>query len=164
MRKAFQITVIAGVLATAMVFLRPAGAQNAPAASQQTGTVSGATPMGGTGTVVPKAFAGDKTIEQRMEEIVELAKKSTQDAHRYDISTLTCSEFLELSASDDPDDYAVMAMLMVWTHGYHSGLKGINFHAYPLDTQGIVHLTGQMASICRTHPKELFHVAALRLD
>jgi len=142
-------------------------AVSGPAAAQQTQGGSAAdTPPGASATVntVPGEFADDATIEQRLQEIVELAKKSSEDKHRYDIRTLTCAEFLNLAASNDPNDYAVMAMLMVWTHGYHSGLRGVNFQAYPLDTEGIVSLTTQMVDICKQHPKELFHVAATHLD
>lgn len=116
------------------------------------------------GDAVPEPFADDTTIEQRLREIVELAKQASEDHHEYDLRTLTCGEFLTLAASDDPNDYAVMAMLMVWAHGYHSGLRGLDFQAYPLDTAGIVSLTTQMVGACREHPKELFHVAAARLD
>ncbi len=150
--------VLATALGVGLAICTPAAAQHPePAAQEHPGAAQRS-------DTVPGPFADDATIQQRLEEIVELAKKSTEDAHRYDITTLTCSEFLELAASNDPNDYAVMAMLMVWTHGYHSGLRGVNFHAYPLDTQGIVSLTTQMVSVCREHPKELFHVAALHLD
>ncbi len=146
----------------------PAPAQETGGAASKAAAAAPASPQGAETAqspgVAPGEFADDTTIQQRLQEIVELAKKSTEDAHRYDITTLTCAQFLELSASQDPNDYAVMAMLMVWVHGYHNGLRGINFHAYPLDTQGIVSLTTQMVSICKDHPKELFHVAAAHLD
>ncbi len=135
-----------------------------PAAAQQPTASPGTTGSPPVTGVAPGPFADDETIEQRLREIVELAKQASEDHHRYDLTTLTCEQFLTLSSSDSPDDYAVMAMLMVWTHGYHSGLRGLNFHAYPLDTEGIVSLTTQMVSICKARPRELFHVAAARLD
>jgi len=147
--------VIGGILCAILIWVAPA------ARAQQ---VEPSTGDAGTGSVAPGPFAADETIEERLREIVDLAKRASEDHHRYDLTTLTCGEFLTLSASESPDDYAVMAMLMVWTHGYHSGLRGLNFHAYPLDTEGIVSLTSQMVSICKARPRELFHVAAARLD
>jgi len=136
----------------------------APAAAQSQGSSTSAAATQGARAKLPGPFADNATIEARLQEIVDLAKKSSENKHRYDIRTLTCEEFLRLSASKDPDDYAVMAMLMVWTHGYHSGLKGINFQAYPLDTAGVVSLTTQMVAVCRKNPRKLFHVAAAKLD
>jgi len=151
------------ILLASLTTVSTAGAQQTQSLSSSTQAVTSVQGKS-TQAKAPGPFASDSAIEERLQEIVELAKKSSEDKHRYDIRTLTCSEFLRLSASTDPDDYAVMAMLMVWTHGYHSGLKGINFQAYPLDTHGVVSLTTQMVSVCKKHPRELFHVAATHLD
>lgn len=102
-------------------------------------------------------------VQEHLVEIVETARRSSEDAHRYNLETLSCSEFEQLALSEEEADQAVVAMLMVWSHGYKSGLEGIDFEARPVSLEGLLSLTRAITDACSPHPEMLFHVAVGRI-
>jgi hypothetical protein len=105
-----------------------------------------------------------KGIEDHLAQLIETARQSSQDRHRYNLETLSCGEFEQLAASEQTADQSVISLLMVWAHGYQSGLQGIDFEARPVSLEGLVALTRKTLAECEQHPEVLFHIALGRID
>ena len=102
-------------------------------------------------------------VAERLRELVETARESSEDDHRYNLETLSCGEFEQLAHSERQADQAVVSMLMVWSHGYKSGLEGLDFEARPVSLDGLTELTHAAMEECSQHPEMLFHVAVGRI-
>lgn len=102
-------------------------------------------------------------VEDQLFKLVETVRESSQDSHRYNLETLSCGEFDQLATSNAEADQAVVSMLMVWAHGYKSGLEGIDFDARPASLEGMVELVTRAVEECEQHPQMLFHVAIGRI-
>jgi hypothetical protein len=106
----------------------------------------------------------DMTFEDHLVSIIDAATASTEVDHRIHLETLSCGEFVSIATSAAETDRAVASMIMVWAHGYHSGLKGINFEARPVSMEAMIELTKSAIGECRNHPDMLFHTAVSKLD
>ena len=116
------------------------------------------------GAVPAAAQDSDATWEQDWIELFNSATGPTETDHRFHLETMSCGEFVAVTQSDSENDRAVAVMVTVWAHGYHNGLKGINFEARPMSLEGMVTLLRGLLEECGRHPDELFHTAVMKLD
>jgi hypothetical protein len=105
-----------------------------------------------------------KSFDDHLVAIIDAATASTEVDHRVHLETLSCGEFVSITSSGAETDRAVAAMIMVWAHGYHSGLKGIDFEARPVSLEAMVDLTKRTIDECSHHPDMLFHSAITKVD
>lgn len=103
-------------------------------------------------------------VDAQLFELIEEAREASESDHRYNLETLSCGEFDQLLASEDQADRAVLSMLIVWAHGYKSGMDGIDFEDRPITLEGMVELTRRVVDECLQHPEVLYHVAVERVD
>jgi len=124
----------------------------------------------GLGLAMPStAIAQDEaeapnTFEDHLVSIIDVATASSEVEHRINVETLSCGEFVALTVSGSETDRALAAMLMVWAHGYHSGLQGLNFEARPVSMEAMVKITRDSITVCRDNPEMLFHTAISKID
>ena len=104
------------------------------------------------------------SLEEELQALFDAATTPTKIDHRVYLETLSCGEFVSIATSDQENDTAVAGMLMVWAHGYYSGLKGPNFEAHPVSLEGMVALTRSAIAECAAHPDMLFHVAITKVE
>lgn len=104
------------------------------------------------------------SLDEELLALFDAATTSTKISHRVYLETLSCGEFVSIATSDDANDTAVAGMLMVWAHGYYSGLKGPNFEAQPVSMAGMAKLTRSAIAECAAHPDMLFHVAITKVE
>ena len=106
----------------------------------------------------------EMTVEDHLISIVDAAAASAEVDHRVHLETLSCGEFASIAASGEHTDRAVASMLMVWAHGYYSGLHGLDFEAHPVSIEEMVALTKSAIQLCRDNPEMLFHTAISKLE
>lgn len=104
------------------------------------------------------------TLDEELLALFDAATTPTKIDHRVYLETLSCGEFVSIATSDTENDTAVAGMLMVWAHGYYSGLKGPNFEAHPVSMAGMAALTRSAIAECAAHPDMLFHVAITKVE
>ncbi len=104
------------------------------------------------------------SLEEELLALFDAATAPTKIDHRVNLETLSCGEFVSIATSDNESDTAVAGMLMVWAHGYHSGLKGPNFEARPVSMAGMARLARSAIAECAAHPDMLFHVAIAKVE
>jgi hypothetical protein len=104
------------------------------------------------------------SLDEELLALFDAATTSTKISHRVYLETLSCGEFVSIATSNDDNDVAVAGMLMVWAHGYYSGLKGPNFEAQPVSMAGMSKLVNSAIAECRAHPDMLFHVALTKVE
>jgi len=116
------------------------------------------------GAVPAAAQESDATWETDWIELFNSTTAPTETDHRFHLETMSCGEFVAVANSDAEHDRAVAAMVTVWAHGYHNGLKGVNFEARPMSLDGMVTLLRGLLDECGRNPDELFHTAVTKLD
>lgn len=104
------------------------------------------------------------SLDEELLALFDAATAPTKIDHRVYLETLSCGEFVSIATSDSENDTAVAGMLMVWAHGYYSGLKGPNFEAHPVSMAGMAKLVNSAIAECQAHPDMLFHVAITKID
>jgi len=100
------------------------------------------------------------TVSKLTTSAVKVRVAEEKESKALNMKIFPCGEFLEVTEKDEN----ITAMLMVWGHGYHGGLHGLDLRKYPMNRKGVNRLMDNVIGVCKKNNDKIFTVAVHEVE